>query len=165
MNAPLTGQIRTSEPGFGYITLLRTEMRASTSENRGEVARYDCPSPRRRSPAHKMCHGFRLSWDCMSSCDIARYDCASPRIRSPAREVVIQVSWDGLSSCEVLKCECPSLRKWSPAREMVTRGAGEPGEKCGGPRLRPLLFGSPSMVKLPVMTVHHPGDEALPVRQ
>lgn len=64
----------------------------------GEVARYDCPSPRRRSPAHKVvtrgareCDRprllpvlldhrawyafpnpkmcrFRLSWDCMSSC-------------------------------------------------------------------------------------------------
>ncbi|XDB62055.1 hypothetical protein AB1E18_015408 [Capra hircus] len=164
--------------------------------------------------------------------DIARYDCPSPRIRSPAREVVTQDAGSPPRSVEgpgeVPKCECPSLRKWSPAREMVTRGARKSGEKCGGPRLLPLLFGSPSSVKfpsvaatafwitehgevarhdcpsprrrshtceavnrgagesdekcggprllpglfestssvkLPDMTVHHPRDEALPVRQ
>ncbi|XP_010832253.1 PREDICTED: uncharacterized protein LOC104984283 isoform X3 [Bison bison bison] len=64
----------------------RTEMRASTSENRGEVARHDCPSPRRQSPTHKV----------------------------------------------------------------VTRGARESGEKCGGPRLLPVLLGSPSRVRLPL---------------
>lgn len=64
----------------------RTEMRASTSENRGEVARHDCASPRRQSPTHKV----------------------------------------------------------------VTRGARESGEKCGGPRLLPVLLGSPSRVRLPL---------------
>lgn len=66
---------------------------------------------------------------------------------------------------EVARHDCPSPRRRSPANEAVNRGAGESDEKCGGPRLLPVLLESKHMVKLPNMTVHHPGDEAVPMSQ